>query len=314
MRCVMKARNCLRTSIQYTAENAQRTTELRQKNARFCLMFAIARDCTRCGNFGCNTLMYKQVARVLPVLALLPAPAFGQVTFSKDVAPVVFTQVRPVPPSWRIGTVQSADVRRARDRTRRRSRSSRRIASCRRGKSDPAGAQVHRIGSADRRRDRNPSALGRGRRARRQSTRPAHTSDAGAAAGSSAHPISSSRCRRRSCFRPTARTSRACSCCRSPSIDSATCAASSSAPTTRGFITRTSASTPRRRRASSTSRTRRPATTASSCVRRSIPTGISSDGRRARPLPFCPRGSRGRSRREAISSCSCTSCPAESRS
>ena len=62
------------------------------------------------------------------------------------------------------------------------------------------------------------------------------------------------------------------------------------------------------------SRTRRPATTASSCVRRYIPTGISSDGRRARLLLFCLRGSRGRSRREATSSCSCTSCPAENRS
>ena len=84
--------------------------------------------------------------------------------------------------------------------------------------------------------------------------------------------------------------------------------------TTRGFITRTSASMRRRRRASSTSRTRRPATTASSCVRRSIPTGISSDGRRDRLLLFCRRGSRGRSRPEATSSCSCTSCPAENRS
>ena len=34
--------------------------------------------------------MYKHVARVFALLALLPASAFGQVTFSKDVAPVVF--------------------------------------------------------------------------------------------------------------------------------------------------------------------------------------------------------------------------------
>jgi len=34
--------------------------------------------------------MYKQVARLLSLLALLPASAFGQVTFSRDVAPVVF--------------------------------------------------------------------------------------------------------------------------------------------------------------------------------------------------------------------------------
>ena len=36
--------------------------------------------------------MYKQLARVLACLALLPASAFGQVTFSKDVAPVVFAR------------------------------------------------------------------------------------------------------------------------------------------------------------------------------------------------------------------------------
>jgi tetratricopeptide (TPR) repeat protein len=36
--------------------------------------------------------MYKQLARVLACLALLPASAFGQVTFSKDVAPVVFAK------------------------------------------------------------------------------------------------------------------------------------------------------------------------------------------------------------------------------
>lgn len=34
--------------------------------------------------------MYKQVAHVLAALALMPAAAFGQVSFSKDVAPVVF--------------------------------------------------------------------------------------------------------------------------------------------------------------------------------------------------------------------------------
>ena len=34
--------------------------------------------------------MYKQVALILHCLALLPASAFGQVTFTKDVAPVVF--------------------------------------------------------------------------------------------------------------------------------------------------------------------------------------------------------------------------------
>ena len=33
--------------------------------------------------------MYKNVARILPLLALLPSSAFGQVTFSKDVAPVI---------------------------------------------------------------------------------------------------------------------------------------------------------------------------------------------------------------------------------
>ena len=44
------------------------------------------------GMFGCNTLIYKQLAQLLLVLALFPASAFGQVTFSRDVAPVVFTK------------------------------------------------------------------------------------------------------------------------------------------------------------------------------------------------------------------------------
>jgi tetratricopeptide (TPR) repeat protein len=36
--------------------------------------------------------MYKQVALILPYLTLLPTSAFGQVTFTKDVAPVVFSK------------------------------------------------------------------------------------------------------------------------------------------------------------------------------------------------------------------------------
>ena len=36
--------------------------------------------------------MYKNVAPVSLILALLPATTFGQVTFAKDVAPVVFTK------------------------------------------------------------------------------------------------------------------------------------------------------------------------------------------------------------------------------
>ena len=257
--------------------------------------------------------MYKQVALLLPILALAAGTGVRAGDLLEGRRAGRLQQVRPVPPSRRIGTVQSADVRRgaiARDADRDRRQKPRDAAV----ESRSGRPQVHRIGSAERRGDRHPPALGRGRRARRRSTRPADASALERRLAARHSPISSSRCRRRSCFQRKARTCRACSCCRSPSIASATCAASSSAPTIRGFITRTSASTPRRRRASSTSRTRRPATTASSCVRRSIPTGISSDGRRARPLRFCRRGSRGRSRREATSSCSCTSCPAENRS
>jgi tetratricopeptide (TPR) repeat protein len=40
--------------------------------------------------FGRNTLVYKQVALILHCLALWPAAALGQPTFTKDVAPVVF--------------------------------------------------------------------------------------------------------------------------------------------------------------------------------------------------------------------------------
>lgn len=36
--------------------------------------------------------MYKQVARILLLLALAPATALGQVTFSKEVAPIVFAK------------------------------------------------------------------------------------------------------------------------------------------------------------------------------------------------------------------------------
>jgi tetratricopeptide (TPR) repeat protein len=39
--------------------------------------------------------MYKQVARLLPVVLAVVTPAFGQVTFSKDIAPVVFTKCAP---------------------------------------------------------------------------------------------------------------------------------------------------------------------------------------------------------------------------
>ena len=53
------------------------------------------RPCTRLharSKFGCNTLIYKQLTQLLAILALLPASAIGQVTFSKDVAPVVFSK------------------------------------------------------------------------------------------------------------------------------------------------------------------------------------------------------------------------------
>jgi lipoprotein NlpI len=44
-----------------------------------------------CSTFACNTLMYKQVAGFFVAATLLPsAPSFGQ-TFTKDVAPIVFT-------------------------------------------------------------------------------------------------------------------------------------------------------------------------------------------------------------------------------
>jgi hypothetical protein len=34
--------------------------------------------------------MYKQLAFILHCLVLLPASAFGQVTFTKDIAPIAF--------------------------------------------------------------------------------------------------------------------------------------------------------------------------------------------------------------------------------
>jgi hypothetical protein len=43
-------------------------------------------------SFSRNTLMYKQVACILFALGVLSASALGQVTFSKDVAPVIFSK------------------------------------------------------------------------------------------------------------------------------------------------------------------------------------------------------------------------------
>jgi tetratricopeptide (TPR) repeat protein len=48
------------------------------------------RDILARANVACNTLIYKQLAAVLAFLAVLPAGAFGQVTFTKDVAPILF--------------------------------------------------------------------------------------------------------------------------------------------------------------------------------------------------------------------------------
>ena len=44
-----------------------------------------------CVNSACNTLMYKQVVHLLALLAFA-TPAFGQVTFNKNVAPIVFNK------------------------------------------------------------------------------------------------------------------------------------------------------------------------------------------------------------------------------
>lgn len=42
--------------------------------------------------FSCNTLIYKQLTQILLAVALAPATALGQVTFSKEVAPIGFGQ------------------------------------------------------------------------------------------------------------------------------------------------------------------------------------------------------------------------------
>ena len=46
MRCVMKARNCPRTSFQYTAENAQRTTKCGKKTRVFAISSPLRARCT----------------------------------------------------------------------------------------------------------------------------------------------------------------------------------------------------------------------------------------------------------------------------
>jgi tetratricopeptide (TPR) repeat protein len=42
--------------------------------------------------FGCNALIYKQLTQLLVILTWVPATALGQVTFTKDVAPVIFAK------------------------------------------------------------------------------------------------------------------------------------------------------------------------------------------------------------------------------
>ena len=254
--------------------------------------------------------MYKQVARVLAAVLLLCAPAFGQVTFSKDVAPIAFRKCAQChhpggSAPFSLLTYSSARSHATQMALLTKSRVDAAV------ESGPIRAQVHRIGSIDGCRDRNLSALGRRGRARRQSARFARRSSGGSAAGSSARPTSSSPSRSRTCWRPMAPTSHACSSCLSLSIGSATFAASSSAPTTRGFIMPTSASIARRRRASSTSRIRRRATTASSCDRRFIQTDTFSDGRQVRPLLSFRRASRGIWHPAAISCCRFIWCLAE---
>ena len=111
----------------------------------------------------------------------------------------------------------------------------RRTASCRRGRRIHRWTQVHRFGSADAIGDRHSSRwVADGAREGNRRDLPAAAGN-GPEAGSSANRISSSHCQHRSCSRPTARTSRACSCCRCRSIAGGTCAASSSAPTTRAI-------------------------------------------------------------------------------
>ena len=137
----------------------------------------------------------------------------------------------------------------------------------------------------------------------------------GPRAGSSAHPISSSRCPSRTRCRPTAPTCSASSWCRCRSIACASCAASSSGPATpRSCTTRTSASTRRPRRARSTRPTQGPGYSGLILRSATIPTGTSSAGRQARSRRCCRRVWRGVSRPDRSGRSSCTCSRAASRS
>ena len=263
---------------------------LRQKNARFCRLFAIAHGCTRPRNFGCNTLMYKQLARVLARSRASAGAGVRAGDLLQGRRAGRLRQVRPVPPSGRICAVQSADVPRsaiARDADRARRKESRHAAV----ESRSSGPQVHRIGSADRCGDRHASSAG-SRTARAKAidaTCPApprmERRLAARHTRSRRHAADAVRPRRRWTGR-LARV-RAAAACRSPALRARhRVPRQQPADSSREHPHRRA----HRRRASSTSRTLRRATTASSCGRRSIPTGISLDGRPDRPLRFCPPG------------------------
>ena len=73
----------------------------------------------KCATFGRNTLMYKQVACLflsISGIGLPPAPALAQVTFSRDLAPVLLEKMRTVPPPWGRRAVQSLSFADARPR------------------------------------------------------------------------------------------------------------------------------------------------------------------------------------------------------
>ena len=119
--------------------------------------------------------MYKQVALILLYLALLPASAFGQVTFAKDVAPVVFTKCAQCHHPGGSAPFSLLTYAEARSHATQ-------IALVARNrvmppwKADPAGHKFIGLDPLTDAEIAHPRALGRGRRARRRSSRLARAS------------------------------------------------------------------------------------------------------------------------------------------
>src|SRR5712692_1480457 len=94
LRWVDEARNCRPNVFPSIARKRPEKQRKVAKNPEPSPNFHRCAERQLCGNFGSNTLMYKQYTLVAALFlagtALVPFPVFGQVTFNKDIAPLLF--------------------------------------------------------------------------------------------------------------------------------------------------------------------------------------------------------------------------------